>query len=140
MSRANPEIAPTNNLDANYASLVDDLTACQQEQERVLLQLQAYERQHAEDQNRIDALLDNIQQKPNDTVTFTAEDRIAWWFVKTAIKALLAANNCALTTAEIDDAAEDGYRLANALKRARAKVLTEADSSDYFDTFRSTHQ
>ena len=133
MSRANPEIAPTNNL-------VDDLTACQREQERVLLQLQAYERQHAEDQNRIDALLDNIQQKPNDTVTFTAKDRIAWWFVKTAIKALLAANNCALTTAEIDDAAEDGYRLANALKRARAKVLTEADSSDYFDTFRSTHQ
>lgn len=133
-------IAPTNNLDANYASLVDDLTACQRDQERVLLQLQAYERQHAEDQNRIDALLDNIQQKPNDTVTFTVEDHIAWWFVKTAIKALLAANNCPLATAEIDDVAEDGYRLANAIKRARAKVLTEADSADYFDIFRSTHQ
>lgn len=138
------EIAALESFRDSFLDILEErdarLAEAQREQDRLHQRLREQERQRAEDQNRIDALLDNIQQKPNDTVTFTAEDRIAWWFVKTAIKALLAANNCALTTAEIDDAAEDGYRLANALKRARAKVLTEADSSDYFDTFRSTHQ
>ena len=54
---------------------------------------------------------------------FTAEDRIAWWFTKTVIKAYLRVNQATLTDQEIDDAAENGYHLANAIKRARAKVL-----------------
>ena len=56
-------------------------------------------------------------------LTYTAEDRIAWWFAKTVIKAYLRVNQATLTDQEVDDCAENGYHLANAIKRARAKVL-----------------
>lgn len=56
-------------------------------------------------------------------LTYTAEDRIAWWFVKAVVKRYLRVNECTLTDQEVDDCAENGYHLANAIKRARAKVL-----------------
>ena len=51
------------------------------------------------------------------------EDRIAWWFVKTVITQYIRVNQAILTDKEVDHVAENGYHLANAMKRARAKVL-----------------
>ena len=44
---------------------------------------------------------------------FTAEDRIAWWFVKAVVKQYLRVNERTLTDQEVDDCAENGYHLAN---------------------------
>ena len=54
---------------------------------------------------------------------FTAEDRIAWWFVKAVITQFIRVNQAILTDKEVDQVAENGYHLANAMKRARNKVL-----------------
>ena len=54
---------------------------------------------------------------------FTVEDRIAWWFVKAVIKQYLRVNQAILTDKEVDQVAENGYHLANAMKRARNKIL-----------------
>lgn len=51
------------------------------------------------------------------------EDHIAWWFVKTVITQYIRVNQAILTDKEVDHVAENGYHLANAMKRARAKVL-----------------
>jgi len=45
-------------LEDRNACLVDDLAISQREQDRLHQQLRAHDRQHAEDQNRIDALMD----------------------------------------------------------------------------------
>lgn len=58
------------------------------------------------------------------------EDRIAWWFVKAVITQYMRDNNTILTDKEVDHVAENGYHLANAMKRARAKVLLGGASDD----------
>ena len=62
-----------------------------------------------------------MNDKPD--LDMIVEDRIAWWFVKTVITQFVRVNECILTEQEVDQVAENGYHLANAMKRARNKVL-----------------
>lgn len=62
-----------------------------------------------------------MNDKPD--LDMIVEDRIAWWFVKAVITQFLRVNQAILTDKEVDQVAESGYRLANAMKRARNKVL-----------------
>ena len=69
-----------------------------------------------------------MSDKPDSS--FSVEDRIAWWFVRTVVKAYLTTNQCILTDKEVDEVAENGYHLASAIKRARAKILMGAAPDD----------
>ena len=62
-----------------------------------------------------------MNDKPD--LDMIVEDRIAWWFVKTVITQFIRVNQAILTDKEVDQVAENGYHLANAMKRARAKIL-----------------
>jgi len=61
-----------------------------------------------------------MNDKPD--LDMIVEDRIAWWFVKAVITQFIV-NQAILTDKEVDQVAENGYHLANAMKRARAKTL-----------------
>ena len=69
-----------------------------------------------------------MNDKPD--LDMIVEDRIAWWFVKTVITQFVRVNECILTEQEVDQVAENGYHLANAMKRARAKVLLGSAPDD----------
>ena len=69
-----------------------------------------------------------MNDKPD--LDMIVEDRIAWWFVKTVITQFVRVNECILTEQEVDQVAENGYHLANAIKRARNKVLLGSAPDD----------
>ena len=69
-----------------------------------------------------------MNDKPD--LDMIVEDRIAWWFVKAVITQFVRVNECILTEQEVDQVAENGYHLANAIKRARNKVLLGSASDD----------
>jgi hypothetical protein len=66
-----------------------------------------------------------MNDKPD--LDMIVEDRIAWWFVKAVITQFIRVNKAILTDKEVDQVVdqvvENGYHLANAMKRARAKIL-----------------